>query len=171
MTIQSTKNATLRPSNGKAGQPVQEPARSGNQGSSPANAPASSVGSQGTRLYITRYGKSIKAGGWDGVGDSGTDKGYGCFDKEDHPTLAEGDCALTVEGQADLGAKPHAIIRLWFDNDPREFLLRFNDRAPQQSKNPDAPFYTKNSKRLDIYLPWKDDKSIPEWGYARVVMG
>lgn len=112
----------------------------------------------------TRYGKSKTCinpetglPGWDEYGDSYTDRGLGCFDDEDKPSLAVGDCALTDSLRDALRATKHSMIRVVWDNG-KSAVYRYNDRAPE------------SDYRLDIYLPWEDDPTIPDTGIVLILL-
>ena len=126
----------------------------------------------------TRYGLSLRVKGWDIPGDSGTDAWMGCFGNK----LNTSSCALTVSMETSLAAsllsasdlrlmrdsngqiipgrlKPFTLLRVTFlaPSDKMVFYRTFDDRAPEADE------------RLGIFLPWKDDPSIPDFGFVEVV--
>lgn len=124
----------------------------------------------------TRYGLSPHAGGWDKPGDSGTDNLMGCFGNK----LTTASCALTVIMEAALAETLAGMLdnRLMFDSNnqiipgrlkpftllkivwPGTILVQyreFADRAPE------------SDLRCDLFLPWRDDPSIPDFGEVSVV--
>lgn len=123
------------------------------------------------RMKTTRYGLSPRVSGWDSPGDSGTDAWQGNRGN----TLNTSSCALTVSAE-DLLARslldnpdanpgtnfkltPGRLLRITYLA-PFEHLVfykEFADRAPE------------SDPRLDIFLPWADDRSIPDYGYVSVV--
>lgn len=124
-------------------------------------------------MKTTRYGLSPRCGGWDIPGDSGTDNWMGCFGNK----LNTSSCALTVSAEAAIAAqlpstdsrldrdangqklKPHTLLKVTFlaPADKMVIYRTFDDRAPE------------SDERLDIFLPFKDDPSIPDHGYVSVV--
>lgn len=127
------------------------------------------------RMKTTRYGLSPSARGWDKPGDSGTDqyRGFGIPDAG-FATLNRSACALTVSAE-------DALVRTLDISDekrsggplrlPISTLLyvryedpKFNrvcvllDRAPE------------NDMRLDIFLPFHDDPTIPDHGLVSVLL-
>lgn len=133
------------------------------------------------RARTTRYGLSPRASGWDYPGDSGTDNWMGCFGNK----LNTSSCALTTSLEAELAQslpslpglpdrrllrdgngqvipgriKPFTLLRVAFlaPFDKMVFYREFADRAPE------------SDPRLDIFLPFKDDPSIPDYGLVSVV--
>jgi hypothetical protein len=123
----------------------------------------------------TRYGLSPRVGGWDVPGDSGTDAWMGCFGNK----LNSASCALTVSlelalcetlpaghpalavdanGQRMQGhLTPHTLLMVIWPGTPLVVYRTFDDRAPE------------SDPRLDNFLPWKDDPSIPDYGQVSVV--
>lgn len=94
------------------------------------------------RIKITQYGISVKNRGWDGVGDSGTDKFLGNHNNK----LVDGvSCALTVSAQTILGAKAGDWLFIVFDDNTTQ-IRRFDDRAPE------------SDPRLDLFNAWKERK-------------
>lgn len=88
-----------------------------------------------TKCRVTQYGLSKKAGGWDGVGDSGTDEWLGNHGN----TLFDGfSCALTQAAQDALGiaCKPGVLILIEFDDGTTQ-VRRFDDRAPESDSRLD----------------------------------
>lgn len=129
----------------------------------------------------TRYGLSPHTGGWDKPGDSGTDNLMGCFGNK----LTTASCALTVIMEAALAATLAGMLdnRLMFDSNnqiipgrlkpftllkivwPGTILIQyrtFDDRVPVEPNDPITP-------RLDLFYPWRDDPSIPDFGEVSVV--
>lgn len=63
-------------------------------------------------IEITQYGLSVAAGGWDGKGDSNTDKRLG-----NHNNRLNGcSCALSPEYAASLGAEHGDLLLIEFAN-------------------------------------------------------
>jgi hypothetical protein len=107
------------------------------------------------QFMLTRYGKSVAAGGWDGVGDSGTDAGLGCANNK----LVDGlSCALSKPAEALLGVKVGTMLEILGSNGVT-YLRRFDDRTDQ----------TLPEKRIDFYCEWQDDPSIPDTGRVLAV--
>lgn len=129
-------------------------------------------------MKTTRYGLSPRVNGWDQPGDSGTDNWMGCFGNK----LNTSSCALTNSGEAALAAsllsssdsrlmrdgngqaipgriQPHTLIKITFlaPADKMVIYRTFDDRAPE------------GDERLDNFLPWKDDPTIPDYGFVNVV--
>jgi len=129
-------------------------------------------------MKTTRYGLSPRAGGWDVPGDSGTDNWMGCFGNK----LNTSSCALTNSAEAALAQsllsasdsriardgnnqiipgrlKPHTLLKVTFlaPFDKLVIYRTFDDRAPEVDE------------RLDNFLPFKDDSTIPDHGYVSVV--
>lgn len=88
------------------------------------------------KIKITEYGLSIKAGGWDTYGDSGTDNWQGNRNNR----LSRFSCALTQSAQDGLSAQSGDILKIVFDNG-KTLYRSFDDRAPE-----DEP-------RLDMFFP------------------
>lgn len=89
------------------------------------------------KIKITEYGLSKKAGGWDGIGDSGTDAWLG-----NHSNLLNtSSCALTRSAQDLLHAMPGDLLKVKF-NERYVYYVTFDDRAPE-----DDP-------RVDMYFPF-----------------
>ena len=157
MTWASRDAPTLSPSNsGASGTPEAEPRSGSHENSDAGTTQTGFIGK------TTRYGKSKRCinpetgqPGWDEYGDSDTDKGLGCFDDDDNPTLANGDCALTDSLRDALGATKRCMIKVLWTNG-RTATFRYNDRAPE------------SDYRLDIYLPWTDDPTIPDTGIVMI---
>jgi hypothetical protein len=138
----------------------------------------------------TRYGLSPRAAGWDIPGDSGTDDWQGCFGNK----LNTSSCALTVSMEAALAAtlipaipsldfngnpfpnypdsrlltdvngqlipgrlKPYTLLKIAWPGTPLVQYRTFDDRAPE------------SDERCDLFYPWKDDPSIPDFGQVSLV--
>lgn len=108
---------------------------------------------------LTRYGKSLEAGGWDDYQDGGTDAGMGCRSSilPDgtiiNPLIDGVTCALSKPAEEALGCE----VGSWLDillPDGRIVQRQFNDRT-----SPDL-----TNARVDFYCEWKDDPTIPETG-------
>lgn len=89
------------------------------------------------RIKITEYGLSLKAGGWDTYGDSGTDNWEGNRNNK----LSYFSCALTQTAQQGLQAKAGDILQIVFEGG-KTLYRSFDDRAPE-----DEP-------RLDMFFPY-----------------
>jgi hypothetical protein len=96
------------------------------------------------KTKITQYGLSLKALGWDGVGDSGTDNFEG-----DHGNVIQNgiSCALTASAAALLGAKHGDYLQILFANG-FAYIRRYDDTAPE-----DDP-------RLDMFNAYAWDKQM-----------
>lgn len=127
------------------------------------------------QMKTTRYGLSQAAGGWDGIGDSGTDSWLGNHGN----ALNTASCALTVSAEAAIAEtlsladyrrlldgngqvipgrlKAGTILKIVWPGTHLVAFKTFDDRAPE------------NDERLDIFLPWKDDSSIPDRGQVSVI--
>jgi len=121
------------------------------------------------RVRVTRYGHRPPphSDGWDLDGDSLTDQNYGAFDPDGHPSLEIGDCALALSVVEGIKVIPKRYVCLQLP-DGRRLIFKFNDKAPQTS-DPTSRFYVSDPDRFDIFLPFKDDPTIPEWGEATLV--
>lgn len=97
------------------------------------------------RVKITQYGLSVKAGGWDGVGDSGTD----AFEGNENNTIVDGEsCALTVSAQHGLGCKFGDKLLITYDDGSTE-TRTVADRAPE------------SDPRLDRFNAYTEDPNQP----------
>lgn len=109
------------------------------------------------KIRITRYGLSIKAGGWDPDGDSSTDDWIGNHNNH----LSSASCAVSPSAKALLGCVNGDILDISFDIQ-REQLRRVDDTAPEGSKGDlDEP-------HIDLFYPWKDDPTLPDYAMVRV---
>lgn len=124
-----------------------------------------------TPLKTTQYGLSVKAGGWDPDGDSGTDQWQGDVGN----ILNLSSCALTVSAEDELARSllipgtpapagrlhlPQGqLLKVTFPGAPHIVLYRtFDDRAPEADG------------RLDIFNPYAFDHVIPDTGEVEVVL-
>jgi hypothetical protein len=107
------------------------------------------------QIKITQYGLSIKAGGWDSYGDSGTDK----FQGDHNNTILNGtSCALTASARDGLGAQRGDLLRITFDNGYK-YYRRYDDTAPE------------SDPRLDMFNAWAFDKQVPaEFAAVEIVI-
>lgn len=106
------------------------------------------------RCKITQYGLSIKAGGWDTYGDSGTDKFHG-----DHGNTIQNSisCALTSSAVAELGTKHGDYLQIVFSNG-FTYIRRYDDTAPEADV------------RLDMFNAYAFDQQIPtEFADVKIV--
>lgn len=101
------------------------------------------------KMQVTQYGLSRRVGGWDGVGDSGTDNWLGCANN----ILNTSSCALSKPAEQGLSAKPGDLLKIVFDAH-HVYYRRFDDRTSQD------PGVIPNA-RCDFFFPWTFDKSIP----------
>jgi hypothetical protein len=105
-----------------------------------------------TKLQVTRYGLSKKAGGWDPYGDSETDKGLGSKGN----ILSYFACAITDSARMALGANFDDYLVIVFP-DGRQQIRRIEDRAPELNG------------RVDLFYPWADDPSIPDYADVSIL--
>lgn len=95
------------------------------------------------RIKITQYGLSVKAGGWDGVGDSGTDKWLG-----NHNNILDlCSCALSPEARMLFSAVAGDLFLVEFDNGLK-LVKQFDDSTAANLGEP----------RLDVFNPYKEDQ-------------
>lgn len=101
-------------------------------------------------VEVTQYGKSEESGGWDGKGDSGTDKGLGCHNNK----LEDGiSCALSKPAEEQLRVRPGVWLEVLLSNG-KTIERRFDDRTDQSLPN----------ARVDLYNEWKFDNTITDQG-------
>lgn len=113
-------------------------------------------------VKITQYGLSLKAGGWDGVGDGGTDAWQGNHGN----ALNFSSCALTLSAENALAdtlpygspflasreskrLMPGTPLQVQFAGG-LVFIRNFDDRAPEADP------------RLDVFNPWAFDPTLTE---------
>ena len=101
------------------------------------------------KMEITQYGLSDKAGGWDGVGDSGTDK----FEGNENNLIVNGvSCALSPLARTALGAKDGQTVKVTFPNEVvyHRQVADSTDNLPNQ--------------RVDFFNAYAFDKQMDKFG-------
>lgn len=93
---------------------------------------------------ITRYGRSVKAGGWDTYGDSSTDQGLGNHGN----ILTFRACALTESAKEGLNAQNGSLLKITFADGSHQYRT-VEDTAPEEDP------------RVDLLYYWVDDPTIP----------
>lgn len=111
-------------------------------------------------LTITEYGYKK-----DSTPDKLTEKGWGCWQNQ----LTIDGCALTDESRDALGATKLCWLRIDFKNGTQPLIRQWQDRAPEQGKDPKKPFYVKNPLRCDLYMPTGYDPFIPDEADVEVI--
>lgn len=106
-------------------------------------------------MSITRYGRSVKAGGWDTYGDSDTDQGLG----NNGNTLSFHACAITQSAKIALGIQGKGdgtLLKIQFADGSHQYRV-IEDTAPE------------DNMRVDLLYYWIDDPSIPDTADVTVV--
>lgn len=107
------------------------------------------------RIKITQYGLSVAAGGWDGKGDSGTDKWLGNHNNK----LDYCSCALSPEAKVLLGAAVGDLILVEFMSGL--CLVKQYDDSTAELGDP----------RVDIFNPFvEDQEQVADGDFAMVTL-
>ena len=106
------------------------------------------------KMKATQYGRSIKAGGWDADGDSGTDAGLGNSGKE----MSFRAAALTEKARELLGIDraDHRLLDVDFGNGIVQ-RRRDEDTAPE------------DEARIDLLNYWQFNPDWPDYVTVTVV--
>ncbi len=108
------------------------------------------------RIKITQYGLSIKAGGWDGKGDSGTDKWLGNHNNR----LDACSCALSPEAKTLFGAVVGDLFLIEWSNGLK-LVRQFDDSTAANLGEP----------RLDLFFPYHMNEAVRQAGdFANVTL-
>lgn len=105
------------------------------------------------QVQVTQFGLGLKAGGWDGASDSGTDAWLG----NRNNTLNMSSCALSKPAEEALGQlngsplKGGELLRIYFDV-KHIYYRTFDDRTDQTLPN----------ARVDFFFPYAFDKTVPD---------
>jgi len=107
------------------------------------------------RIKITQYGLSVSAGGWDGVGDSGTDAWLGNHNNK----LDRCSCALSSEAKVLLGAVVGDLFLVEFANG-FQLVKQYDDSTAELGE-----------PRLDVFNPYAEDQEqVAAGDYAMVTI-